>query len=124
MGWSALRNLSIPVLAVGLGTGPAFGQSYYSKIWGSSLTNAEFAGLNKATTRLLAREPLSAGASESWTSHRSGAHGTVRIQSTFRRQGMLCHKIRYLIISAGQHGESTRHLSWCKTATGEWKILS
>jgi surface antigen len=102
---------------------PALAQSYFGMIWGNSITGEDFKQLEDATNTLLKRTPLSRGASESWRNDRSGAHGTIRVQNTFRYKGLLCHKIFYQISPSGAQTTRDLQLSWCNTSDGEWKIL-
>jgi hypothetical protein len=45
---------------------PAFAQSYFSMIWGNSITGEDFKQLEDATSTLLKRTPISKRTSENW----------------------------------------------------------
>lgn len=88
---------------------------------GSPLNSQDLAALNEATTRLLDRPQLTAGASESWNNQQTGIRGTVTAGSSVKRKGLACRVANYTITGPGTARDRKASLTWCKTKDG-WKI--
>jgi surface antigen len=76
-----------------------------------------------SVARLNATEPSQVGQSDSWSNPETKSSGTSTILQVFRSGGMTCHLVRHHIVAARPPSRNYR-LTWCRTATGEWKIKS
>ena len=63
------------------------------------------------------------GETRSWSNPQTGHAGTVSVDRVFRQDGMPCHALRYAIIVAAGQTTQNYAFNWCRTETGEWKIL-
>jgi surface antigen len=76
----------------------------------------------ESIARLNAAEPSRVGLSESWNNTQTRTSGSSTILRVFHSRGMACHQLRHQIVAAGQSRPRDYRLTWCRTATGEWKI--
>ena len=76
-----------------------------------------------SVARLNATEPSKVGQSDSWSNPETKSSGTSTILRVVRSGGMTCHLVRHHIVAARPPSRNYR-LTWCRTATGEWKIKS
>ena len=76
-----------------------------------------------SAARLNAAEPGKVGQSDSWSNPQTKSSGTSTIVRVFRSGGMPCHLVRHHI-AAGRPPARNYQLTWCRTASGEWKIKS
>jgi hypothetical protein len=76
-----------------------------------------------SVARLNATEPSKVGLSDSWSNPETKSHGASTILKVFHSNGMACHLVRHHIVAARPPSRNYR-LTWCRTATGEWKIKS
>lgn len=112
------------VLGFALAAAPAAAQiNPFGVLYGPRMTSPDVALLTQAANRLLAA-PAKVGQSESWSNPATGASGTVTETRTFAFQGMDCRGLHYEMVVGGQPDPRGLNLSWCKTASGEWKIAS
>ena len=77
--------------------------------------------LFESVAQLNAAEPSQVGRSEAWRNPQTKSHGTSTILKVFHSDAMECHLVRHHIV-AGKSPSRTYRLTWCRTATGEWKI--
>lgn len=123
----ARRGRWVGVAAALLGLGlvaPAGAQiNPFGVLYGPRMTPPDVALLSQAANRLLAAPPK-VGQSESWSNPATGASGTVTETRTFTFQGLDCRALHYDMVVARQPDSRGLDLSWCKTASGEWKIAS
>jgi surface antigen len=80
--------------------------------------------LFESVARLNAAEPSRVGGSEAWSNPQTNSSGTSTILRVFHSGGMACHLVRHDIVVAGGHPGHNYRLTWCRTASGEWKIKS
>jgi surface antigen len=120
------RRLTLALLA---GTGlllPIAGQAQlnpFRSSWRAGLSNEDFRLMNQAAEQLRNKTNVPDGTSTEWSNTRSGASGTITIDSTFHSRGMLCRKMDYSATRPDGRAPATATLNWCKTPQG-WKILS
>jgi surface antigen len=79
--------------------------------------------LFESVARLNEAEPDQVGRSDAWSNPQTKIHGTSTILRVFHTNGMTCHLVRHHIVAARPPSRNYR-LTWCRTATGEWKIKS
>ena len=73
-----------------------------------------------SVARLNATEPSKVGQSDSWSNPETRSHGSSTILKVFHSNGMTCHLVRHHIVAARPPSRNYR-LTWCRTASGEWK---
>jgi len=71
--------------------------------------------------RLNAEEPSQAGRSESWSNPQTNSSGSSTILRVFHSGGMACHLVRHQVVVAGRQPGHNYRLTWCRTASGDWK---
>jgi surface antigen len=91
--------------------------------FGRGLAPSDNQMLFDSVARLNAAEPSKVGQSDSWSNPETKSSGTSTILRVFRSSGMTCHLVRHHIGTARSPSRNYR-LTWCRTATGEWKIKS
>jgi surface antigen len=79
--------------------------------------------LFESVARLNEAEPNQVGRSDAWSNPQTKSHGSSTILKVFHANGMTCHLVRHHIVAARPASRNYR-LTWCRTATGEWKIKS
>ena len=79
--------------------------------------------MHAAATRLY--EGQSIGTVERWRNPDTGNSGTIELLREFETSGMPCRSMKYLIRFGEVKKNQFRHylVNWCKTSSGEWKIL-
>jgi surface antigen len=75
----------------------------------------------ESVARLNAAEPSRVGLSGKWNNPQTKSHGSSTILKVFNSGGMECHLVRHHIITVRPPARNYR-FTWCRTATGEWKI--
>ena len=116
--------LALALLAA-LAPGPASAQiNPFRGLGADRLTGDDVRMLTETGNRLLGRSPLPNGSSESWRNDSTGASGSVRVNNTFQRQGMVCHTLAYQARTRTGLAPRTNTLVWCRTRNGAWKIAS
>jgi surface antigen len=78
--------------------------------------------LFESVARLNAAEPSQVGRSEAWSNPQTKSSGSSTILRVFHSGGMTCHLVRHHVVVAGQPPRHDYRLTWCRTASGEWKI--
>ena len=73
-----------------------------------------------SVARLNATEPSKVEQSDSWSNPETRSHGSSTILKVFHSNGMTCHLVRHHIVAARPPSRNYR-LTWCRTASGEWK---
>jgi surface antigen len=91
---------------------------------GPSLQGDDFALMHAAALRLYRRDVVADGAATQWSNPKTGDSGTITALQSFQQSGMACRKVRYEIRLRGNTANNIYTVNWCKTASGEWKILS
>src|SRR5690348_10077094 len=91
--------------------------------FGPGLAPSDNQMLFESVARLNATEPSKVGQSDSWTNPETKSHGSSTILKIFHSNGMTCRLVRHHIVAARPPSRNYR-LTWCRTATGEWKIKS
>jgi surface antigen len=91
--------------------------------FGQGLAPSDNQMLFESVARLNATEPSKVGQSDSWSNPDTKSHGSSTILKVFHSNGMACHLVRHHIAAARPPSRNYR-LTWCRTATGEWKIKS
>ncbi len=91
--------------------------------FGQGLAPSDNQMIFESVARLNAAEPSKVGLSDSWRNPETKSSGTSTILRVFRAGGMACHLVRHHII-AGRPPSRDYRLTWCRTASGEWKIKS
>jgi surface antigen len=77
--------------------------------------------LFESVARLNEAEPNQVGHSDAWSNPQTKSHGTSTILKVFHSGGMTCHLVRHSIVAERPPSRNYR-LTWCRTASGEWKI--
>lgn len=88
--------------------------------FGPGLAPSDNQMLFDSVARLNATEPSKVGQSDSWSNPETKSHGSSTILKVFHSNGMTCHLVRHHIVAARPPSRNYR-LTWCRTATGEWK---
>ena len=91
--------------------------------FGQGLAPSDNQMLFESVARLNATEPSKVGQSDSWSNPDTKSHGSSTILKVFHSNGMTCHLVSHHIVAAKLPSRNYR-LTWCRTATGEWKIKS
>jgi surface antigen len=97
---------------------------FYNQESGPGLSGDDFPLLHAAATRLYQQDVVADGAASQWSNPKTGDSGTITVLQSFQHSGMACRKVRYEVRLRGSTANSPYTLNWCKTASGEWKILS
>lgn len=119
----ARRMLGAAVAVSLAGTPAAFGQ------WippvgslSSRLSADDFDRMSAAAARLY--QDRSIGTVERWRNPDTRNAGSVKLLRRFEAEGMPCWRMEYLIRLAETKEPPHRYrVNWCKTASGEWKML-
>ena len=90
---------------------------------GAGLSSADFRMQEDAGRRLVSHGSPANGATENWSNPKTGASGTVTVESTFHKKGMLCRKVNFASKTAAQQDAITTVIDWCRTSHG-WRIVS
>jgi surface antigen len=91
--------------------------------FGPGLAPSDSQMLFDSVARLNATEPSKVGQSDSWSNPETKSHGSSTTLKVFHSNGMTCHLVSHHIVAARPPSHNYR-LTWCRTATGEWKIKS
>jgi surface antigen len=122
MTMTRLRLASL-ALVVGLAPGLASAQINPFKGRGADRLNSDDVRMLMDASNLLLAEPSpSAGASESWKNDRSGASGSVRLESTSQLHGLPCRVLLYQGKSGAGVSPRDGTLTWCRVQDGSWMI--
>ena len=122
MTMTRLRLASL-ALIVGLAPGLASAQINPFRGRGADRLNSDDVRmLMDASNRLLANPQASAGASEQWKNTRSGASGTIRIESTPQIHDLPCRVLLYQGKSGAGVSPRDGTLTWCRVKDGSWMI--
>ena len=78
--------------------------------------------MRDARNQLLAVDPPAVGRSATWSSPRSGAHGTIILEGVSEVQGMPCRRLRYVIVPRGASSAIDVAERICRTPDGSWKF--
>ena len=92
----------------------------FSGNFGQGLAPSDNQMMFESVARLNAVEPSKVGQSDSWSNPETKSHGSSTILKVFHSNGMTCHLVRHHIVAARPPSRNYR-LTWCRTATGEWK---
>jgi hypothetical protein len=93
----------------------------FSGNFGPGLSPEDNRLLFESVARLNEAEPSQVGRSEAWSNPQTKSHGTSTILKVFDSDGMTCHLVRHRIVAERPPSRNYR-LTWCRTASGEWKI--
>jgi hypothetical protein len=79
--------------------------------------------MHAAAARLY--EGQSIGTVERWRNPDTKNAGTIELLRDFEASGMPCHRMKYTIRFGQVNKNQYRHylVNWCKTSSGEWKIV-
>jgi surface antigen len=110
VGWSAISRAQV---------NPFFNQEA-----GPGLHDDDFTIMHATSSRLYQQDVVADGAASQWSNPKTGDSGTVTVLQSFQKSGMTCRKVQYEIRLGGAIANNLYMLNWCKTASGEWKILS
>ena len=91
--------------------------------YGANLSPEDSRLLFESIERLNAAEPSRVGRSDTWSSPQTKSHGSSTILKVFQSDGMECHLVRHHIVAVRPPPRNYR-FTWCRTASGEWKIKS
>ena len=89
---------------------------------GNVFSNEDFVIMDSAASGLLRRDALPDGSATNWTNPHTASAGTVTVEDTSVRDGMVCRKVHYTAKPRGTPPVHSARLEWCKTAQGAWKI--
>ena len=93
----------------------------FSGNFGPGLSPEDNRLLFESVARLNEAEPNQVGRSEAWSNPQTKSHGTSTILKVLHSGGMTCHLVRHRIVAERPPNRNYR-LTWCRTASGEWKI--
>jgi surface antigen len=85
------------------------------------LSQDDVARMRAATARLY--EGRSIGTVERWRNPDTGNAGLVKLLNKFDANGMPCRRIEYKIRVKEKMQPQQYVMNWCKTASGDWKIV-
>lgn len=90
---------------------------------GFVLGESDLALLKTAAGKLYMTDGVEVGAVEEWTNPETGSRGTVKLVRKHEYKGMPCRSLQHdIALSVKDPYRFT--LDRCRTADGEWKILS
>lgn len=118
-----MRRFLLPLLLAAI----CFAQPAWAQInpfrgsSGTPLTSEDITALTDATVRLLDRQSLVVGGTETWSNQQTGASGTVTAGKAVQRKGLACRIVDYRHIVPGPSPQRGGTLTWCKTKDG-WKV--
>lgn len=78
--------------------------------------------LLESVERLNSAESVAAGSAESWSNPQTRSSGRSRVERVFRSQDQPCHRILHHVVVAGRGPGTDYRLTWCRTASGTWKV--
>jgi len=88
----------------------------------SDLTSDDLSRMNAAAARLY--EGRSIGTMERWRNPDTNNAGSVQLVGKFETKGLPCWRMDYTIRMEQTKDHPSHYVvNWCKTATGEWKML-
>jgi surface antigen len=91
------------------------------------LDKSDVALMNQTAEKLYKADNVTDGAAENWMNPKTGASGTVTMQSRFARtwhdMQLDCRKVKYEVLRKGASAPRNYVVNWCKQPDGEWKIL-
>jgi len=120
----SLHRLSVALAAYGFLSAAAQGQVIpLQGNFGPGLSPEDNRLLFESVARLNAAEPSRVGRSDTWSSPQTKSHGSSTILKVFQSDGMECHLVRHHIVAVRPPPRNYR-FTWCRTASGEWKIKS
>jgi len=120
----SLHRLSVAVAACGILSAAVQAQVIpFQGNFGPGMAPQDSQLLFESVARLNAAEPSQVGRSESWSNPQTKSHGSSTILKVFNSGGMTCHLVRHHIVAVRSPSRNYR-LTWCRTASGEWKIKS
>jgi surface antigen len=119
------RCLSLPfAVACVILSAPAQAQVIpFGRTFGPGLSPEDNKLLFESVARLNAAEPAQVGRSDTWSNPQTKSHGSSTILKVFQSDGMECHLVRHHIVAVRPPPRNYR-FTWCRTASGEWKIKS
>ena len=89
-----------------------------------NLTDTDINLLFATAKQLNETKGVQTGDKRMWSNAKSGNAGTVSVTRVFQSEGLSCHGLRYDLAQTPKRPAQTYTADWCKTASGEWKILS
>src|SRR5689334_5758927 len=119
----ALRAIAAAVIVCMLAATPALAQMWYLFPEGFSLSKEDIDVARNTANQLLAIDPPAIGRSVTWSNPKSGAHGTIILESASEVRGLPCRRIRYLIVAPGTSSALELAERICRTPDGSWKFL-
>ncbi|MBS0559528.1 MAG: hypothetical protein JSR21_05690 [Proteobacteria bacterium] len=113
---------AVAVLSAGLPAAEA--QTYPSlslPAW-ASLTKDDIDRMNMAAARLYQGQSI--GTVERWRNPDTNNAGSVKLEGKFEAKGMPCWRLDYSVRTSDAKDHPSRYvINWCKTPSGEWKML-
>ena len=119
--WSPRRLSAALAALVGLSAAAQAQVIPFSGSFGPGLSPEDNRLLFESVARLNEAEPSQVGRSEAWSNPQTKSHGTSTILKVFHSGGMTWHLVRHRIVADRTPSRNYR-LTWCRTASGEWKI--
>jgi hypothetical protein len=86
------------------------------------LSSEDLAIMNQTAAGLYQADGIAPGSSASWSNPKSGNSGVVSIRNTTTQHGMLCHLVNYQAKFKGEANPRSYNVTWCRTASGEWRM--
>jgi len=112
-------------LAVALtGAGPAVAQSLFPTLqsYYPQLSREDVDRVEAAAARLYTGTGI--GDMERWRNPVTGDSGSVKLIASTEVKGQPCRKLQYTVRLEQKNQELNSYvLNWCKTPSGEWKIV-
>jgi hypothetical protein len=88
-----------------------------------ALTPQDLQPLEATASRLLNMDPPKVGTTEMWNNPATGVRGTVTLTRVALIRGLPCRDLRYVIVNPRLARPTDVTFTWCRAASGEWKIL-
>ncbi len=121
--WLAAALLAA-VLVPLAGTGQAAAQSLFPTLqsYYPQLSREDIDRIEAAAARLYTGTGI--GDTERWRNPNTGDSGSVKLIGSSEVKGQPCRKLEYTVRLEQKKQELNSYvLNWCKTASGEWKIV-
>ena len=93
----------------------------FGRTFGPGLSPEDNRLLFDSVARLNAAEPAQVGRSDTWSNPQTKSHGSSTILKIYQSDGTECHLVRHHIVAVRPPPRNYR-FTWCRTASGEWKI--
>ncbi len=88
------------------------------------LSESDVAVIGEVAGGLISGTVVPTGTKLQWHNGETHRRGTIEVLGSSQQDGRPCHKLRYTVPVKPPAGSRAYDLNWCKTADGDWKIVS